>query len=191
MMIDDNDEIDELEEFDQWKLRELKRVRRERAERRAEAEAAAELERRRNLTDGERALEDNAIKAQRADYGKDKGQWKFLQKYYHKGAYFQDEDETGNNKLGPVMMQDFGQATGNDRVGDKSAMPAPMQVKNFGMRSQVKWTHLGKEDTMGKDRDQPLWAEDKALARRFEGKQAGNKGKDSFDRPSNKRKKPM
>ena len=89
------------------------------------------------------------------------------------------------------MAQDFGQATGKDAMGDKSAMPEAMQVKNFGMRSQVKWTHLGKEDTMGKDREQPLWAEDKQLARRFENKQAGNKGKDSFERPSHKRKKPM
>ena len=87
------------------------------------------------------------------------------------------------------MMQDFGQATGNDRVGDKSALPAPMQVKNFGMRSQVKWTHLGKEDTMGKDRDQPLWAQDKSLAKSFERKQAGNKGSHDFDRPTAKRKK--
>ena len=188
-MPDDNDEIDELEEFDAWKLRELKRVRRERQERQAEAKEKEELERRRNLTDSERAREDAAFRAQRADAGKEKGQWKFLQKYYHKGAYFQEEDETGNNKLGPVMMQDFGSATGNDKIGDKSALPAPMQVKNFGMRSQVKWTHLGKEDTMGKDRDRPLWAEDKRLAQKFENKTAGTKAANEFDRPSGKRKK--
>lgn len=87
------------------------------------------------------------------------------------------------------MMQDFGQTTGNDKVGDKAAMPAPMQVKNFGMRSQVKWTHLSKEDTMGRDRDQPLWAEDKNLAARFQKRQAGNKGANEFDRPSAKRSK--
>ena len=87
------------------------------------------------------------------------------------------------------MMQDFGQATGNDRIGDKSTLPAPMQVKNFGMRSQVKWTHLGKEDTMGKDKDRPLWAEDRNLSKRFENRQAGNKGANQFERPSAKRKK--
>ena len=68
------------------------------------------------------------------------------------------------------MAQDFGQATGKDAMGDKSAMPEAMQVKNFGMRSQVKWTHLSKEDTMGRD-SQPLWAEDKKLSQRFEKKQ--------------------
>ena len=188
-MPDDDDEIDEIEEFDTWRLRELKRVRRERAEREAEANEKAELERRRNLTDAERKKEDEAFAAQRADHKQDKAKWKFLQKYYHRGAYFQDEDETGNNRLGPVMMQDFGGATGKDAVGDKSTMPAPMQVKNFGFRSQVKWTHLSKEDTMGKDKEQPLWAQDKALAGRFERKQAGNKGANDFSRPSGKRKK--
>ena len=179
----------QLDEFDAWKVRELKRVRRERQERDAEAKEKAELERRRNLTDAERVREDEAFRAQRADAGVEKGQWKFLQKYYHKGAYFQDEDETGNNKLGPVMMQDFGAATGKDRIGDKSALPAPMQVKNFGMRSQVKWTHLGKEDTMSKDKDRPMWAEDKRLAQKFERKGAGTKAANDFDRPSAKRKK--
>ena len=188
-MPDDNDEVDELDEFDTWKVRELQRVRRERAERDAEAKERAELERRRNLSDAERAKEDEAFRAQRADAGQDKGAWKFLQKYYHKGAYFQDEDESGNNRLGPVMMQDFGAATGNDRVGDKSTLPAPMQVKNFGMRSQVKWTHLGKEDTMSKDKDRPMWAEDKRLAQKFERKGAGTKAANDFDRPSAKRKK--
>jgi hypothetical protein len=147
-MPDDDDEVDELDEFDMWKLRELKRVKREREERAAAERERAELERRRNLTDAERAAEDEEFNKGRAGYGKEKQQWKYLQKYYHRGAYFQDEDETGNARMGPVMTQDFGAATGNDRIGDKSAMPAPMQVKNFGMRSQVKWTHLGAEDTM-------------------------------------------
>ena len=61
-----------------------------------------------------------------------------LGRYYHKGAYFQDEDETGNNKLGPVMQQDFGSATGKDSFMDKSSMPEIMQVKNFGFRSQAR-----------------------------------------------------
>ena len=163
----------------------------------------------------------------------EKEKWKFLQKYYHKGAYFQDEDETGNNKLGPVMVQDFGKATGKDSVGDKAAMPkvtqslspsslshsvtqspSPtvthslthslnqrypacavprrcrpitlallahvlyglqvMQVKNFGMRSQVKWTHLTAEDTAGKDKD-PLWAANQGLYQKQHGKLAGHK----------------
>lgn len=186
----------QLEEFDMWKLRELKRVKRERQEREAAAKEKAELERRRKLTDEERAREDAEFNAGRADHGKEKEQWKFLQKYYHKGAYFQDEDESGNTRLGPVLMQDFGRATGKDAVGDKSTMPAPMQVKNFGFRSQVKWTHLSAEDTMGKGKgkgagssDGPLWAQDRRLADKLIAKQAGNKASHEFDRPSAKRKK--
>ena len=123
-------------------MRELRRVKREREEARKEEADKAEIERRRKLTDAERAAEDEEFNQGRAGHGQEKEQWKFLQRYYHKGAYFQDEDETGNAKMGPVMSQDFGAATGRDAVGDKAAMPAPMQVKNFGHRGAVKWTHL-------------------------------------------------
>ena len=146
---EDDDEVNELEEFDAWKLRELQRVRRERAERAAAEREKAELDRRRSLTDEQRAEEDATFRAGKANAHEEKAQWKFLQKYYHKGAYFQDEDEKGDARLGPVLMRDYGHATGKDAIGDKAAMPAPMQVKNFGFRSQVKWTHLSNEDTSG------------------------------------------
>lgn len=186
-MPDDDDEPDELEQFDKWKVRELKRVKREREEARAAEIDAAEVERRRGLTDAERKVEDEEFAKMRADFGQEKAKWKFLQRYYHKGAFYQDEDETGNTKMGPVLMQDFGAPTGRDTVGDKSAMPAPMQVKNFGMRSQVKWTHLKGEDTSQKD---ALWNADRGLAEKSRGKTAGYKAANDFDRPTAKRKKP-
>ena len=61
-MIDDGDGVDELEEFDTWKVRELKRVRREREERAAAEREELELERRRNLSDAERAAEDEEFR---------------------------------------------------------------------------------------------------------------------------------
>merc|ERR1719198_2580668 len=89
-MPDDDDEEDELGDYEEWKVRELKRVRRERA---AAEREAKELERRRNLTDEERKREDEEFAKGRHDYKQEKAQWKFLQKYYHRGAYFQEEDE--------------------------------------------------------------------------------------------------
>ena len=137
-------------------------------------------------TDEQRTKEDEEFRKQRTDYGAEKGQWKYLQKYYHKGAYFQDEDESGNAKMGAVMQQDFGAATGKDALGDTSAMPAPMQVKNFGMRSQVKWTHLTAEDPSTTD---ALWAGDRQLTHKYKNRMAGYKDANDFDRPSAKRKK--
>ena len=89
------------------------------------------------------------------------------------------------------MMQDFGQATGKDAIGDKLAMPKVMQVKNFGMRSQVKWTHLTAEDTSRNEKGGggALWAGDRALDTKFNNRLAGNKGANSFDRPTGKSKR--
>jgi len=94
---DGNDEAD----YEIWKLRELKRVKRERAEREKAAKEAAEIERRRNLTDEARKKEDDEFNKGRQGHGEDKEQWKFLQKYYHKGAYFQDEDERATPSSAP------------------------------------------------------------------------------------------
>ena len=191
-MPDDDDDVNELEEFEMWKVRELKRVKREKAEREKAARDAKELERRRNLTDEERKREDDEFNKGRLGHGDDKEKWRFLQKYYHKGAFYQDEDEQGNNKLGPVMAQDFGAPTGKDSWQDKSALPAPMQVKNFGFKSQVKWTHLSKEDTTERSSDGKLeasWAADKRLADKYQSRMGGAKAANDFARPAAKRRK--
>jgi microfibrillar-associated protein 1 len=188
-MPDDDDEVDELEQWELWKARELARVKRERDERHAEEREKKEIERRRGLTDAQRKAEDDAFNKHRLGQGGEQVKWKFLQKYYHKGAYFQDEDQEGNAVSGPVMHQDFGQATGGDALGDKAAMPKVMQVKNFGKRSQVKWTHLTAEDTSSKD---SLWgaAGSSKQAQGYAAKMAGSKASNDFARPSAKRRKP-
>ena len=106
----------------------------------------------------------------------------------HRGAYFQDEDEAGNKRLGAVPQQDFGAATGNDAVGDKKSMPAPMQVC-LGMRSQVKWTHLSKEDFGWQGQGGAAVGAGSRALRQDATASGGSKGAYDFDRPSSKRPK--
>ncbi len=183
---DDDDDKDDDEQFERWRARELQRVLREREERSVVERERAEVERRRLLSAVERKREDDEFARQRAGHSKDKVKWGFLQKYYHKGAFFQDEDESGNAKLGAVVMRDYGEATGADKRVDKSALPKPMQVKNFGMRGNTKWTHLSAEDTSSKD---ALWAADRTLVGQSQRKLAGLKAADEFERPSKSRKR--
>ena len=75
---------------------------------------------------------------------------------------------------------------------DKSALPEVMQVKNFGFRSQVKWTHLSKEDTTAKNefgKAEALWGGDAKLAKKYEARMAGTKAANDFSRPAGKRRK--
>lgn len=109
------------------------------------------------MTDAEREEEDR--KAGKFDE-KPKAKWNFMQRYYHKGAFYMvshfrnlfllclltlcpaQNDEAIRTKGDEVADA----PTLEDRV-DRSAMPKVLQVKKFGRPSQTKWTHLVAEDT--------------------------------------------
>lgn len=95
-----------------------------------------EIERRRALPEEQRLKEDTEH-AEKLRAEKPKGQQKFLQKYWHKGAFRQDEDI--------LKRHDFTEAT--ESTVDVSMLPKVMQVKNFGKRGRTKYTHLLDQDT--------------------------------------------
>mmetsp|Transcript_32347 Transcript_32347/g.78699 ORF Transcript_32347/g.78699 Transcript_32347/m.78699 type:complete len:471 (-) Transcript_32347:292-1704(-) len=133
-MPDDGDDEDEEEQIKAWKLRELKRIKREQELRVSHEKEQAEIEKRRNMTDEQiEAL--NRMKPE-----KERGQMKFLQKYFHKGAFYQDSDHK-------IFKRDFNQATGLDAEVDRTKLPKVLQVKNFGLMSRTKYTHLVDQDT--------------------------------------------
>lgn len=81
------DAEDEELEYESWKLRELKRNKRDRDEREAEERERQEIERIRNMTEEERRLEFKN-KPKEVTNKAPKGKYKFLQKYYHRGAFY-------------------------------------------------------------------------------------------------------
>jgi|EP01046_Picozoa_sp_COSAG06_P017742 microfibrillar-associated protein 1 len=145
-MPDDDDEADEAALYEAWRIRELRRVKREFDERAAAAHAKAEIERRRKMTDEEIAKEDaDAFKNTKKGMKEEK--WGFMQKYYHRGAFFQDVKEDGSGMAEPLYQRDIGGKTGWEDQFDRAALPKVKQKRNFGMAGQVKWTHLKDNDT--------------------------------------------
>ena len=53
-----------------------------------------------------------------------KKSWKFLQKYWHKGAFFQDEGDAGKDAVGgdTIFRRDYSAPTGDDKM-DKTVLP--------------------------------------------------------------------
>ncbi|XP_063781934.1 microfibrillar-associated protein 1 [Pseudophryne corroboree] len=169
---DENDE----EEYESWKVRELKRIKRDREEREAMEKEKAEIERMRNMTEEERRAELRAngkIITNKAL----KGKYKFLQKYYHRGAFFMDEDED-------VYKRDFSAPTLEDHF-NKTILPKVMQVKNFGRSGRTKYTHLVDQDTTSFD---SAWGQESAQNTKFF-KQKAAGVRDVFERPSTKKRK--
>jgi Microfibril-associated/Pre-mRNA processing len=58
-----------------------------------------------------------------------KKKWRFLQKYWHKGAFFQAGADGSYDVDGadPVYLRDYSAPTGEDKM-DKTMLPAVMQV---------------------------------------------------------------
>ena len=79
-----------------------------------------------------------------------------MQRYYHKGAFYQGSDERVDDDLAEnskildekLAKRDFNLPTAEDKR-DYSILPAVLQKRagQFGRKGQSKWTHLGAEDT--------------------------------------------
>ncbi|PQQ09270.1 microfibrillar-associated protein 1-like [Prunus yedoensis var. nudiflora] len=143
--IDTDDEVNEAEEYEAWKAREIARIKRDREDREAMIKEKEEIERVRNMTEEERR--DWERKHPKAA-PQPKQKWRFMQKYYHKGAFFQSEPDDYAATVGTdgIYTRDFSAPTGEDKM-DKTILPKVMQVKHFGRSGRTKWTHLVNEDT--------------------------------------------
>ncbi|KAF8060967.1 microfibrillar-associated protein MFAP1, Zn finger, CCHC type protein [Lyophyllum atratum] len=134
--VDDTDGLDPTAEFEAWRLRELGRIKAEKEEEVRREEEQEEVERRRALPEEQRMKED-VKRAQKLREEKPKGQQRFLQKYWHKGAFHQDQEI--------LTRRDYTAPTAS--AVDVSLLPKVMQVKDFGKRSRTKYTHLLDQDT--------------------------------------------
>ncbi|XP_068142093.1 microfibrillar-associated protein 1 [Drosophila tropicalis] len=171
---DENDEV----EYEAWKLRELKRMKRDREERDNNEREKLEIDRMRNLTEEERRLELRQNPKMVTNKAA-KGKYKFLQKYYHRGAFYLDEEND-------VLKRDFAQATLEDHF-DKTILPKVMQVKNFGRCGRTKYTHLVDQDTT--KFDSPWYAET-SNNMKFHNERAGGM-RQQFDKPTASKRKKM
>lgn len=86
--VDDTDGLDPAGEFEAWRLRELGRIKKEKEAEVLREQEREEIERRRALPEAQRLKEDTE-RALKLREEKPKGQQKFLQKYWHKGAFYQ------------------------------------------------------------------------------------------------------
>ncbi|OVA06120.1 Micro-fibrillar-associated protein 1 [Macleaya cordata] len=143
--VDTDDEVNEAEEYEAWKAREIARIKRDREAREAMLKEKEEIEKVRNMTEDERREWERKNPKPLAP---SKQKWRFMQKYYHKGAFFQaDADDTAATAGSDnIFTRDFSAPTGEDKM-DKTILPKVMQVKHFGRSGRTKWTHLVNEDT--------------------------------------------
>lgn len=143
--VDTTDGLDPAAEEAAWRVRELKRLKRARAaieEREAEL---AEVERRRNLTEEERAAEDEAHLAAQREEKDGKGKMGFMQKYFHKGAFFRDEAEAAG-----LLQRDLMGARIADDVRNREALPEYLQRRDMtklGRKGATKYRDMRSEDT--------------------------------------------
>lgn len=142
--VDDTDGLDPEAEYAAWKLRELKRIRRERlAIEEAEANLA-EIERRRNLTAAEREAEDREFLEKQKEERGDRGEMQYMQKYFHKGAFYQEDlKDLGIDKRN-VMGATFQDST------NRELLPEYMQIRDMtklGKKSRTRYKDMKSEDT--------------------------------------------
>lgn len=162
--VDDTDDIDPVAEKAAWKLRELQRLKRERESLIVRELEREELEKRRNMDESERLKEDYARKKEiEEEREQNRGKMEFMQKYYHKGAFYQDED---------VLKRNYNVATAEEHR-NKEVLPKSLQIRSgeLGRASRTKYTHLTAEDTSRKD--SPWFDNQSSINKRTLGRMGG------------------
>ncbi|EZF29673.1 hypothetical protein H101_06671 [Trichophyton interdigitale H6] len=144
--IDDTDGIDPAAELAAWKLRELKRVKREREAIEIAEKEREEIERRRNLTTEEREREDREfIDKQKEEREAGRGKAGFMQRYFHKGAFFQPDSEKHGLTERDLMGGHY-----VDEIKNREALPEYLQARDatkIGRKGRTKYRDLKTEDT--------------------------------------------
>lgn len=143
--VDDTDDIDPEAERAAWKLRELKRVKRERETIEEAEKEREEIERRRNLSKEDRDAEDKEFLDQQKDEREGKGKMGYMQKYFHKGAFFQDDAKVEGLDRRDIMGSRY-----QDDVTNRELLPQYMQIRDMtrlGRKGRTKYKDLKSEDT--------------------------------------------
>jgi len=165
--LDDTDDLDPAAERAAWKLRELVRVKREREELEKIEKEREEIERRRAMDPELRKKEDmEYVKRQHEEKMENRGKMGFMQKYYHKGAFYQDDSE--------ILKKDYATAAVEDEVKNRDVLPKYMQVRGdeVGKRGRTRWTHLAAEDTSMQNGGSP-WFDKNGINKRASEKLGG------------------
>ncbi|KAK5627219.1 hypothetical protein RRF57_002934 [Xylaria bambusicola] len=143
--VDTEDDKDPEAEYAAWKLRELKRIKREREAIEAREKEREEVERRRNLTEEERKAEDEAFLAQQKEEKDAKGKMAYMQKYFHRGAFYQDDEAAESLAKRDIMGARFA-----DDVKNRELLPQALQMRDMtklGKKGASKYKDLKSEDT--------------------------------------------
>ena len=131
-----------------WEMRELERLLMALDQQRDSEREKLEYEARRKMTDKEVLEQDlRAGRYQQPGQARDEMKGKFMQRFYHRGAYYMDEEEWEESDVRHKAAEYARAATGEDKI-DKTALPEVLQVKKFGFaRQNHRYKGLAKEDT--------------------------------------------
>ncbi|KPM34357.1 hypothetical protein AK830_g12208 [Neonectria ditissima] len=143
--VDTTDGLDPEAEEAAWRVRELKRLKRARAVIEEQEAELAEVERRRNLTEEERQAEDDEFLAKQQDEKDAKGKMSYMQRYFHKGAFYQDEAKDAGLDKRDLMGTRIA-----DDVRNREALPEFLQRRDMaklGRKGATKYRDMRSEDT--------------------------------------------
>merc|ERR1719401_1275430 len=130
------------------------------------------------MTDAEREEDDRRMDAKAAKREEAKN-FNFLQKYYHRGGFFQDKASTGEE---PLYNRDYHEPLEEEKF-DKNLLPKAMQLRRvqFGKKGQVKHTHLTEVDTTDMS---AAWSQHSKSVQKYQERMAGASGVNNFSRPA-------